>query len=43
MAKGRRLQLLGYDVYRFGGSELHASRGRRAVELLDDFFTRVLD
>ena len=37
----RRLQLAGYDVYRFGGAEFNDPDGGQAM--LEHFFTRLLD
>ena len=41
VAEDRRLRLVGYEVFRFGGAELMHEEPAKA--LLEDFFTRLLD
>jgi hypothetical protein len=41
VAEDRRLRLVGYEVFRFGGAELMPEEPAKA--LLEDFFTRLLD
>lgn len=40
-AEDRRLRLVGYEVFRFGGAELTDTAQGRAV--LEDFFFRLLE
>ena len=40
VAEDRKLQLAGYEVYRFGGYELQPPDGKRLVE---EFFSRLFE